>query len=100
MMASGFRSLVCVLVMATPACVVRLSDRYAPAENGAVTGAPVECSGVTPPPLGAPGGNAEIKFVGRFDIRDPQKPTFDLSGNNISARFEGTSAKVRLTALE
>lgn len=100
------RSLVCVLVLASPACVIRLTERNAPAENGAVTGAPVDCSTVQPTPRGgAQAAAPSLKFLGRFDLRglnatDPNQSNirFDWSGNEIVARFEGPQVSVRIKA--
>ena len=89
----GFRSLVCLFVLASPACVVKLSDRNAPEENGAVSGAPVDCSAAQVTPRGgAQAGEPGLKFVGRFDRRDANNVRFDWSGNEIVARFDGVSA--------
>lgn len=96
----GLRSLTCLLVLLAPACVVRLTDRNAPAPNGGITGAPADCSTVQVPPRSSIGGNAEIKFVGRFDRRDPNNVRFDWSGNYITARFNGTQVSARLVATE
>lgn len=96
----GFRSLVCVLVLASPACVVRLTDRNAPAPNGAITGAPADCSTVQVTPRSTIGGEAAIKFVGRFDLRIKDSVRFDWSGNYITARFNGTQVSARLVATE
>ncbi len=80
-----------------PACVVRLNDRNAPAESGAVTGAPANCAAVTPEPRSAPGGDAAPKLVGRWDTKtDPARPRSDWSGNYVEARFEGTRVAVGL----
>lgn len=84
------RTAAAVLFLASPACVLRLSDRYAPLENGGVSGRNADCSAVQPPPPPAPAGAAATKFVGRFDLTDPAKPRFDWSGNSMSARFEGS----------
>lgn len=97
---NALRSLACVLVLASPACVVKLSDRNAPLPNGGVTGGAADCSAVTPPPHAGLAANPEVKFVGRFDMRDPQNIQFDWSGNEISARFEGPQVSARLEALE
>jgi lysophospholipase L1-like esterase len=86
----ALRTAAAVLVFASPACVVRLSDRNAPLPNGGVSGAPADCRVVQPAPEGAPGGAAATSFVGRFDLTDPTRPRFDWSGNAMSARFVGT----------
>lgn len=91
-----FRTLACLAGVAfamSPACVIRLADRNAPEENGGVTGAAANCSEVTPPPKGAPGGEAAPKLVGRFAYPDetPTEPVFDWSGNYITASFTGTT---------
>lgn len=79
-----------VCVVASPGCVVKLSERNEPLTNGGVTGPATDCSQVTPPGKGGPGtGEATTKFLGRF-VTDPNQSTFDWSGNTISARFEGT----------
>lgn len=96
----GSRSIACMLVLLAPACVIKLSDRNAPAPNGDVTGEPADCSRVQVLPHASVGTNPEIKFVGRFDTRDPQNIQFDFSGNVISARFEGPQVSARLEALE
>lgn len=87
-------------LVALSACVVRLNDRNSPAENGAVTGPPADCSVVTPEPRGEIGGPAEPKLVGRYDLREPGKAVFDWSGNYIEARFEGTQVVVGLSKNE
>jgi lysophospholipase L1-like esterase len=86
------RTAAALLVLASPACVLRLSDRNAPLENGGVSGPNADCSVEQPPPVGAPGtGAAATKFVGRYDVlTDPNRPRFDWSGNYMTARFEGT----------
>lgn len=94
----GPRSLACMIVLAAPACVIKLSDRNAPIENGGVTGDGAACGSVPVTPHATIGTNPEIKFVGRFDMRDPQKIRFDWSGNEIVARFEGSSVRAYLTA--
>lgn len=96
----GPRSLACMLVVLAPACVIKLTDKYAPLENGGVTGEPADCSRVQAVPHATIGPNPEIKFVGRFDTRDPQNIKFDFSGNVIAARFEGPQVSARLEALE
>jgi lysophospholipase L1-like esterase len=100
-MRAALSSILSFVVFAFPcasACVVRLTDKNAPAENGAVTGAPADCSQAQVPPGGAPGGSAEIKFVGRYVFdRPPGNPNgqdqalFDWSGNYLSFRVTGTS---------
>jgi lysophospholipase L1-like esterase len=95
-----FRSVLCVLVLASPACVIRLSERNAPAENGAVTGGAANCAAVTVPPHGAPGGEPATKIVGRVDARDPQALKFDWSGTYFSARFEAPAISARLETTE
>lgn len=84
------RTAAAFLFLASPACVVRLSDRNAPLDSGGVSGPNADCSAVQVPPTGAPGGAAATKFVGRYDLTDPAKPRFDWSGNSMSARFEGS----------
>jgi lysophospholipase L1-like esterase len=79
-----------VLLLVSPACVVRLSDRNAPLENGGVTGPNADCRVEQPPPVASPAGAPATRFVGRFDLTDPAKPRFDWSGNSMSARFEGS----------
>jgi len=85
-----------LLVVVSPACVVRLTDRNEAADNGAITGPPADCSTLTPEGPGGPGGAAELKFVGRFDFGEPNKPEFDWSGNYIQARFMGDQVTVDL----
>lgn len=97
-----FRTFACVSLFVLPACVVRLTDRNSPKENGGVTGEPANCAVADPLPRGAPGGDAAPKFVGRFASppEAPDKPLFDWSGSNVTVRFQGTSAltaKLRLT---
>ena len=77
------------LVVFSPACVVRLSDRNAPLANGGVSGPNADCNVVQPLPVGAPAGAAATKLIGRYDLTDPMKPRFDWSGNMMTARFEG-----------
>jgi hypothetical protein len=97
----GLRSLTCLLILAAPACVIRLTERNAPEENGAVSGAPVDCSTVQVTPRGgAQGPDAVYKFVGRFDRRDANNVRFDWSGNEIVARFEGSAVSVRIEAAQ
>ena len=97
---------VCLLVLATPACVVHLTDQNAPAVNGAVTGAPADCSATQVPPGGAPGGAPVPKYVGRFVFSEGTAPgggpeaLFDWSGNYISFRFTGTSQVTVKLALD
>jgi len=78
------------LVPASPACVVRMTDRNSPLPNGGVSGPDANCSAEQVPPVGAPGGAAITKLVGRYDLADPARPRFDWSGNSMSARFEGS----------
>jgi lysophospholipase L1-like esterase len=80
-----------VLVLLLPACVVRLSDRNSPVENGGVSGEPADCSAVPAIGEGAPGATPKTKLLGRYDLKDPTKPTFDWSGNSMNTRFHGTS---------
>lgn len=95
------RSLTCVLVLAAPACVIRLTERNAPEPMGDVTGAPADCSTVQVTPRGSQGnGEPALKFVGRFDRRDPNNVRFDWSGNYIAATFEGPQVSVRIGAPE
>lgn len=95
------RSLVCVLVLASPACVIRLTERNAPAENGAVSGAPVDCSTVQATPRGGPQvPDAKPRFIGRFDLRDEANVRFDWSGNEIISRFEGSQVSVRMKSVQ
>ncbi|MDB4940921.1 MAG: Endoglucanase precursor [Labilithrix sp.] len=77
----------CVLL---PACVVNLSEKNSPFVNGAVTGPAADCSVTVAPGEGAPGGAARIKYLGRYDLTDPERPHFDWSGNSMNARFRGT----------
>jgi len=80
-----------IAVLVLPACVVRLSDRYSPLENGGVTGPAADCSAIQIAGKGGPGGDARTKLLGRFDTTtDPAKAAFDWSGNAMSARFQGT----------
>ncbi|MDB4934158.1 MAG: Acetylxylan esterase [Labilithrix sp.] len=84
-------SLFLLTALLSPACVVRLSDRNAPLENGGVSGPSADCSTVQPLPAGGPSGPAATRFVGRYDLtKDATKPRFDWSGNYMTARFEGT----------
>ena len=83
------------LVLLTPACVVKMSDRSAPLVNGGVSGPNVECtvSNVQPASSSADTriqGAAITRLTGRFDLKDPTKPRFDWSGNAMTARFQGT----------
>jgi lysophospholipase L1-like esterase len=86
---------VAALVLLTPACVVKLSDRSAPLVNGGVSGPSVECSTSSVPTASTSDdsgvqGAAITKLTGRFDLKDPTKPRFDWSGNAMTARFQGT----------
>jgi lysophospholipase L1-like esterase len=99
------KSLSCLLVLAAPACVVHLTDKNAPAVNGAVTGAPASCAGAQVPPGGAPGGDPLPKYVGRFVFGDPApgggpEALFDWSGNYITFRFTGTAQVTVKLALD
>ena len=81
------------LVFLLPACVVRLSDRNAPLENGGVSGAAADCSAVSPLGEGSASTDpkdARTKFLGRYDLRNPTRPHFDWSGSSMNARFRGT----------
>jgi lysophospholipase L1-like esterase len=77
-------------VFLLPACVIPLTDRNSPLENGGVSGPAADCSTVTPEGEGAPGATPKTKFVGRYDLTDPTRPHFDWSGNSMNARFRGT----------
>ena len=82
---------VCAFLL--PACVVRLSDRNAPLQNGGVSGGPVDCANVPPLGEGAPSTDpkaVKTKFLGRYDFSVPDRPHFDWSGNSMNARFHGT----------
>jgi lysophospholipase L1-like esterase len=83
-----------VLVLLTPACVVKLGERNAPLPNGGVSGPDVECTVANTEPASASQvrvqAAATTKFQGRFDLKDPTKPRFDWSGNSMTARFQGT----------
>jgi lysophospholipase L1-like esterase len=46
--------------------------------------------------LSADGATPTVRFVGRFDMSDPQGPRFAWAGTSISARFSGTAIDVRL----
>jgi lysophospholipase L1-like esterase len=95
-MASSVRNIVCITLIMSSACVIKLTDRNSPEENGGVTGPPADCSQVKAPPGGAFGGAAEPKFVGRFATEPsepgapPNPPFFDWSGTYITIRFQGT----------
>jgi lysophospholipase L1-like esterase len=80
------------LVLLTPACVVKLSERNEPLVNGGVSGPNVECtvSNLQPAPATRVAAAAVTKLAGRFDLTDPTKPRFDWSGNAMTARFQGT----------
>lgn len=97
------RSVTSLVVLAIPlsSCVIKLSDKNAPEVNGGVTGPAANCAAIKDSilPRGAPGGDAAIKYTGRFafpDNSDPENPspytdtTFDWSGSNITVAFEGT----------
>jgi lysophospholipase L1-like esterase len=43
------------------------------------------------------GGAATVRFVGRFDVTDGQRPRFAWSGSGMIARFLGTQVGVKLT---
>lgn len=82
-----------VLVLLTPACVVKLSERNAPLPNGGVSGPDVECTVANVEPASISTriqSTASTKLTGRFDLKDPTKPRFDWSGNAMTARFQGT----------
>jgi len=53
-----------------------------------------------PPPPGEPApsdpGIPEVRYVGRFDIRDPAGPRCGWPGCRIVARFDGTAVSARL----
>ncbi|MCL2723776.1 MAG: GDSL-type esterase/lipase family protein [Polyangiaceae bacterium] len=89
-----------LLVCASPACAVRLTDKNSPADNGAVTGAPVDCLQITPVGTGAPGTAAALKLVGRYDMTDPAGAKFDWSGNYITASFNGTEVSAGIEVPE
>jgi lysophospholipase L1-like esterase len=84
------------MLLASPACVVRLSDRHSPLPNGGVTGPAADCSRIQPLPRGEPGGDAAAKLVGRYDMTDPAHPRSDWSGNAYEARFEGSELRIGL----
>ncbi len=95
------RTIASLTLFALPACVVSLSDRNSPKENGGVTGAPANCAAIQVLPRGAPGGDAAPKLVGRYAFLPdtPGEAIFDWSGNSATVRFQGTSrvtAKLRL----
>lgn len=100
------RTLVCVAVLMSPACAIKLAERNSPLENGGVTGPAADCSKVTVEPGGAFGGEAAVKLVGRF-VAIPADPPggpaaqlFDWSGSYITVRFQGTDrVTVRLSLL-
>ena len=97
MLARVVRMSIAVAVLALPACVVKLSHENAPLTNGDVTGQTADCTSAQPLGLGGPGiGAGAVKFTGRF-VTAPAGAVFDWSGNEISARFEGTEATVGLT---
>lgn len=97
-------TLLCVACLTATACVVKLANRNSPLESGGVTGAPADCSKVTPLAGGAPGGEAAPKLVGRFASPDPEGAPetrlFDWSGNYITVRFQGTSKLTVKLALQ
>jgi lysophospholipase L1-like esterase len=97
---SFVRALVACSLLTIPlsSCVVKLSDLNSPEVNGGVTGQAMNCRGAQVLARGAPGGAAEIKYVGRFTPKtdDQGNPVagqmvFDWSGTNISVRVQGTS---------
>ncbi len=79
-----------LLVFGFAACVVPLSERYAPLESGGVSGPAADCRTVSPPGEGAPSAETKTKWVGRFELGNPSRPRFDWSGNAMNARFRGT----------
>ncbi len=101
-----------VAVAASPSCRTRDEDSAstpAPAATGdgsgssegtsssssggaVASGGTSGTSGDPPPPPGPP----EIRFIGRFDSRDPRGPIAAWPGTRIIARFRGTSVSVRL----
>ncbi|MBX3190074.1 MAG: hypothetical protein KF819_23815 [Labilithrix sp.] len=83
------RTALIVSLVASAACVVRLNERNAPLENGGVSGAAADCGAIQVLPGGAPGADVKTKFIGRFDMQNPDRPRFDWSGNIMSARFDG-----------
>lgn len=90
------RTSVAIALFAMPACVLKLDEKNDPLPAGNVSGVPADCNVVTPPGVGGPSGNADTKLVGRFDVSDPNKPSFDWSGNEINARFSGTEVTIGL----
>lgn len=93
------RMAIAALVLLSPACVIKLSDRNAPLENGGVTGEPADCGRIQVLGRGGPGsGDAQPRLVGRYDLTTPGRATFDWSGNVITARFEGSELTVGLEA--
>jgi lysophospholipase L1-like esterase len=99
------RPIACTALLLFPACVVKLSDRNAPEENGGVTGAAANCGAMQVPPKGAPGGEARPKFMGRF-VSPPEHADIkqtDWSGSYVTYRVTGTSkitAKLKVDTVE
>lgn len=85
----------------TPIGGVETGDN--PMDGSAMGGSPMDGSQMTgaEPAEGVPteGVPAEprVRFVGRFDALDPQRPRFAWSGSGMLARFSGTSVSARLT---
>ena len=64
-----------------------------------VTPAPAPAPAPAPPPPPAGAGTSvtpAIEYLGRFDFSDPAGARFSWSDTTIKARFNGTSARVRL----
>jgi len=87
------------LLVATTAsgCIVRLSrSDDEPLENGAVSGAPADCSKGPAEDLGRPDGPAGPRIVGRSVTGQDGAVRFQWSGTEIHASFQGTGLKMKL----
>lgn len=97
MAARALRTALALASFLAPACVVKLSDKNAPLDNGGVTGPAADCSKIQILPKGGVGSGAPApRLIGRFDTSAPPSAVFDWSGNAITARFLSTSLSVGL----
>ncbi|WP_146650580.1 SGNH/GDSL hydrolase family protein [Labilithrix luteola] len=86
-----------VLLLASPACVIKLNDKNAPLDNGGVTGVSADCEVIVPAARAiVSDGPPAIKYVGRYDMSDAAGPKLDWSGSYVSARFTGTEVAINI----